>query len=180
VLELRAALLGSKPGETVELLVSRDGEESTREVTLGGRPRFQQFPERRLQVMERMGGELSRLRDGFPAVIESDIKLEPNLCGGPVVDMDGQVIGLSAARASRTRSYVIPSARIVELLKEEPTAPGLAQAQAQAPRPQAMPRMRGGRAPLDPGAADRMRQRLNEMRRLMEMFEREMRDLEGR
>lgn len=178
VLELRSALLDKKPAQVVELLVSRDGKETTRKVTLGGRPQFAQFPERRLQVMERMGGELSRVRDGFPSVLESDIKLEPNLCGGPVVDLEGQVVGLSAARASRTRSYVIPAARVVELLKQEPAMPGLARAEA--PRGEVMPQRRGGRAPADPGAAERMRMRLQEMRRLMETFEREMSEMENR
>ena len=44
--------------------------------------------------------------------------LKPNECGGPLVDLDGRVIGLNIARAGRTETYAIPSEVILQLLPE--------------------------------------------------------------
>ena len=39
---------------------------------------------------------------GFPAVLEHDTIVPQNLCGGPVVDVDGHDTGVNIAPASRT------------------------------------------------------------------------------
>lgn len=186
VFALRAALidLELEPGQTAQLWISRRGEERAVEVVLGRRPRFPQFPVARLRQMERMAGDkgLSRHADGFPAAIESDIKVWPEHCGGPAVDLDGRVVGIVIARATRTRSFVIPTARVLELLEQEPGAPAvaaLADEQAAAPpAAEGPPRRRG--APLDPGAFERRRARVEEMRMFLERFVEEMEALEER
>jgi hypothetical protein len=85
-----------------------------------------EFPRERLDVMERMGGDISRVRSGFPQVLETDMFLKPNEAGGPVVDLDGNFVGVTLARASRVRSFIIPAASLAGLLKSAAVDPQVA------------------------------------------------------
>ncbi|MGC4014631.1 MAG: hypothetical protein QM755_08975 [Luteolibacter sp.] len=118
VMELRNSLLGKNPGDKVAMKVSRGGNTIDVEVLLGNRPRLPQFTNLRLRQMEQMGGAISKVRDMFPAVVQSDLQLKPQQCGGPVVDLDGRVIGVSIAQADRTRSFFIPADEVVAMLKK--------------------------------------------------------------
>lgn len=53
------------------------------------------------------GGPFSQRRFGFPTVLAHDTTLAPDQCGGPLVDADGNVIGLNIARALRVTSYAL-------------------------------------------------------------------------
>ena len=59
---------------------------------------------------------MSRRRSGYPAAIQHDMLLKPNQCGGPLVNIDGNAVGVNIARASRVKSYAIPSEVIQEWL----------------------------------------------------------------
>src|SRR5690606_31507268 len=83
--------------------------------TLGKRPSGQAS---RSEAMNAMGGPLSARNSGFPAVIQHDTVLKPNECGGPLVTLAGEVIGINIARGGRTESYAIPSDVVVGVLKE--------------------------------------------------------------
>jgi S1-C subfamily serine protease len=111
------------------------------------------------------------------------MQLDRGRCGGPVVDLDGKVIGVSIARADRTRSFIIPASHLSDLLSKPPVTPEEAQAAKEAeeadlqaaisealPRPQQAPRA----VPLEQGAADRLRRHLEDMDRLMEQMRAEM------
>ena len=63
-------------------------------------------------------GAVSHRRDDFPAAIQHDTVLRPTDCGGPVVDVAGNVIGINIARADRTGSYALPSATVLALLEK--------------------------------------------------------------
>ena len=65
-----------------------------------------------------MGGELSGRRTGFPAVLQTDMVVEPKDCGGPVVDLDGKVLGINIARAGRVETWILPSENIRPLLDD--------------------------------------------------------------
>ncbi len=97
------------PGDVVRLLIRRDDDEMTLKATLGRRADldlensdFQSF----------LGGELSTRRSGFPSVLQHDTFLMPQHCGGPIVDLDGRVIGINIARAERIASYALTSSEI--------------------------------------------------------------------
>jgi len=96
-----------KPGEVVPIKLKRGEQEMEFKVALGGRPPEDPRLARR-DFQNRMGSELSKRRGGFPAIMQSDMVIKPTDCGGPIVDLDGKVIGLSIARAGRTESYVLP------------------------------------------------------------------------
>lgn len=178
LLELKNALTGVAPGATVSLLVDANGTEKNVNVLLGNRPKMPQYFGGRLEQMERMGGPISQVRDSFANVIQTDMRPKPNQIGGPVVDLKGRVIGITMARADRTRSFVMPSAAVEALLKKEAGNPAIAQVrgpgeQAQVPTRGAAPR---GRAAA--GSEDRLRRHLSDMQRLMEHMRSEMEALE--
>ena len=188
VLELKNSLNGVAPGSSVPLLVQRaDGTTRVIDVVVGNRPDLPQFSGDRLRLMERMGGPISEVRDSFTHVIQTDMRPKPNQIGGPVVDLKGNVLGITMARADRTRSFVMPSAAVMDLLKKPAADPLLAKANAedqeeagaagfrpapQAPRGMARPR---GKVMTE----ERMRRHLADMRRLMEHMQMEMEALEA-
>lgn len=109
---LRDLLDSSTPGQKVTLKVKRDGKELSLAVTLGA-------PEKsRGDIQNSMGSELSGRRTGFPAVLQTDMVVEPKNCGGPVVDLDGNVLGVNIARAGRVESWILPSENIRPLLAD--------------------------------------------------------------
>ena len=177
VLELRNSLVGRQPGESVTVRI-KDGEKPRDvEILLGNRPALPSYDGARLRQMERMGGPLSRVRDSFSRVIQTDMRLRPNQTGGPVVDMDGKVIGIAVARADRTRSFVMPAAAVAEMLESEPTDPSLAEVRDQPAEPEFRVARRMVPPPgrqADPGSQQRMRRHLSEMQQLMDFMLEEM------
>jgi serine protease Do len=117
--ELKNALSNKNPGDKVTLRIETAGKERSVEVRLSNRPVLGQFAGGRLNAMERMGGELNRIRDGFSRVVQSDMKIKSDQVGGPVVDLQGRVIGITMARADRTRTYIMGSEAVMDLLKRD-------------------------------------------------------------
>lgn len=63
----------------------------------------------RAERMNRMGSTPSARAEGFGQVIQHDTVLQNWQCGGPLVDLDGRVLGMNIARAGRVASYALPS-----------------------------------------------------------------------
>ena len=178
LLELKNSLVGINPGTTVSLLVRTGRAERKLEVLLGNRPQLPNFPGDRLRQMERMGGPISRVRDSFTRVIQTDMRPQPDQVGGPVVNLRGEVVGITMARADRTRSFVMPAAAVEELLAKPYRDPAVAkvrqpQEQAGLPVRGTAPRQRAA-----PRTEERMRRHLAEMQRLMDFMDEEMETLE--
>ena len=110
-------LRACKPKQRITLELLRDGEVSTKEVVLG---RYVRASGRtpRLTRKDRLGGPLSEDGWGYPSALQHDLVLAPDQCGGPLVTLDGKVIGINIARSSRIRSFAIPSEMVVELMTE--------------------------------------------------------------
>ena len=103
-------IIGDQPvGTVVKLQILRDGQEQTVEVTLTSRPEVVNARAARGERMNRMGGQLSSRRTGFPAVIQHDSLLSPTTCGGPLVTLDGKAIGINIARSGRVESFALPA-----------------------------------------------------------------------
>jgi len=103
-----------KAGDTVTIRLRRAKEEKELKVTLGKRPSGMA----RADVQNSMGSKLSERRTGFPHILQHDTVLPPNDCGGPLVEIDGKVVGLNIARAGRTETYAIPSDAVLALLPQ--------------------------------------------------------------
>jgi serine protease Do len=178
LLALKNALTGVAPGGKVSLLVEANGGENKVEVTLGNRPQLPQYANGRFEQMERMGGPVSQVRDSFTQVIQTDMRPKPNQVGGPVVDLQGRVLGITMARADRTRSFVMPAAAVVDLLKKEAGNPAMAQVRQEEKEAPAAVRGNPQRGRAMPGSEDRMRRHLSDMQRLMDHLHQEMEALE--
>lgn len=103
------------PGEQLTLEVRREEETLTIKATLmrlsdvtGGRP----------VVQNNLGGPLSERRTGFVSVLQHDSVVQPNECGGVVVDVSGNAIGINIARAGRIATYALPAKLVLEALEE--------------------------------------------------------------
>jgi len=179
LLELKNALAGKSPGSTISLLVQTNDGEKKFSVLLGKRPPLPNYPGDRLRQMEHMGGPLSQVRDAFTHVMQSDMRPQPEQIGGPVVDLQGRVVGITMARADRTRSFIMPSAAVKNLLRKPPHDPALAQVRRSARTP-ANP----GRRQLpqqgfqNPGDEEHMRRHILDIQRLMDYMLEEMDGLE--
>lgn len=184
LIEMRTALAGFGPGDRLSIRYQRGGAEARVEAELKEKSEsFQQFPNDRLRQMEKMGTSLSLVRAGFPSVVQTDMQLERDRVGGPVVDLDGRFIGVAIARADRTRSFIIPTRAIVELLEREAVTPEEAQQALAQQRVERRPVGQGvpeGRPPRQriiparPQQAENLRRHLEDMERLMERMRAEM------
>jgi len=123
------------PGSNVLVRYRRGNQTRTTNVILGSRPReldASRVPKKRLDQMQRMGAVPNQIRTDFPSVIQSDMPIQPNdtpddprddftnECGGPVVDLDGNVVGLLIARGSRIKTFIIPTFTLQQLLRTQP------------------------------------------------------------
>lgn len=185
LMELRSSLIGIDPGSRIELLVKRGRTERVFDILLGNRPPLPQFPAARLRQMERMGGPISGVGTAFSRVIQTDMRLLPDQAGGPVVDLDGRVLGITLARADRTRSFVMPAANVKALIARQPTSPAIAEAAAEeeslfemAGSPRRPMRETRPEPPQALPSPDRMRRQLSDVRRLRELLIEELELLE--
>lgn len=74
---------------------------------------------RRERMMNRMDERgLSKVRDRFPSVLQTDMTISPSESGLPVVDSEGRLVGVVLARAGRVKTYLLSVATISGLLEE--------------------------------------------------------------
>lgn len=106
------ALEETRPGQIVTVRVKRGSEEV--ELT----PKLRGWTPDRTDFQNQLGSKLSHRRTRFPVVLQHDTVLRPVDCGGPLVDLDGKVIGINIARAGRTESYAIPAEAVKPLLDD--------------------------------------------------------------
>lgn len=118
---LQETIRARQPGDKIIIVYDREGKSQTLRVTLGSMTDL--VHDERSEFQNSLGGALSERRSGFPLAIQHDSVLRPADCGGAVVDIEGQVVGLNIARAGRVESYALPAALVREtvdkLLKTE-------------------------------------------------------------
>jgi serine protease Do len=103
-------------GEEITLEIKRGEELLTIKAVLG---RMSDLTGGRPVVQNNLGGPLSERRTGFPSVLQHDSVVQPNQCGGPVLDIHGDAVGINIARAGRISTYALPVdviKRVVEQL----------------------------------------------------------------
>lgn len=105
------------PGDKMIVDYLRNGQQRQTIATLAGRnvggPTADRFKQ-----METFGAIPSKRRDEFPLVFQHDTPLVPEQCGGPVTNLDGEVVGINIARGGRVASYAIPADHLQVLLGE--------------------------------------------------------------
>ncbi len=105
-----------KAGDKVRLKFQRGEAIVEKEIALADRAAMIGSGRGGPDKMNSMGSTLSRRKTDFLSAMQTDLPLQSTQCGGPVTDLDGNVIGLVIARAGRVETMVLPSATIRELL----------------------------------------------------------------
>jgi serine protease Do len=107
-----------REGQTITVRVRRDAKEFEAALRMLAPPPGEAgagfFPQR----SGNLGAEVSRRAQGFERAIEHDTVLPPWLCGGPLVNLDGQAIGLNIARASRVTTYALPATLVQRIFAD--------------------------------------------------------------
>ena len=130
--QLQKIVSAMKPGDNVKLRYSRDDKEAEIEFNLTSREELTKIQQeefkklnnlkelpsdrRMLDPTAQMGGSLSGNATGYPNAVQSDLTIDSQDCGGPVVDVDGHVVAIAIARSERVSTYMIPGKVILTLL----------------------------------------------------------------
>lgn len=117
VAELVKSIRDRRPGDQVEIELVRGGNPMTLKATLAGRE-IDGEQAARFKMMNRLGAFPSRRDDNFPCVFQHDTPLFPEQCGGPIADLQGNVVGLNIARLGRAASYALPSTQVKTALDD--------------------------------------------------------------
>ncbi len=117
VTDLVNTIRRQNPGESIEINFIRGGEERSTNAILAGRDMTGERAAR-YQMMARLGAIPSRRASQFPVVLQHDSPLLPEHCGGPLTDLQGNVIGINIARNNRSASYAIPSDHVKTILNQ--------------------------------------------------------------
>lgn len=106
-------LRGMFPGERVHLTILRSNESRGTDTLEIDAPIRDYDMMRESENDSRVNGPRNDRLSGFDRVIQHDTVLDPDECGGPVLDTSGQVIGVNIARAGRVVSYALPSSLVM-------------------------------------------------------------------
>ncbi len=105
-----------RPGDKISIDYLRGAEFRSTIAKLDGR-RLSGERASRFKMMSRLGAIPSRRDDGFPVVFQHDAPLFPEQCGGPILDLNGNVIGMNIARSGRAATYAIPANHLVTVVE---------------------------------------------------------------
>ena len=122
-IELRNLLQRLVPGSETTILYRRNGDEKVATVKLGSRADnagIKRVPRERMERMQRMGTSINRVRSDFPSVVQSDIPINPEDTGAPVLDLDGKLVGITIARSSRIKTFITPAETLLRVLASDP------------------------------------------------------------
>ena len=122
-----------KAGDKVRLKLQRGEAIVEKEIALAERPLMPGSIRSSNDKMNSMGSTISKRRTDFPSVMQTDLPLQATQCGGPVTDLDGNVVGLVIARSGRVETMVLPSETIRQLLGSVDFSK---EGQAAAPKPE--------------------------------------------
>ncbi|MFT5412084.1 MAG: serine protease Do, partial [Verrucomicrobiales bacterium] len=101
------------PGETVRLTIQRGAERIPIELILGSRSKIFDMFDRNQQ----MSGKTSVRKAGFSDALQHELPLAPDAMGGPLVDLEGNAVGLNIARADRVTTFALPSELVQDIAK---------------------------------------------------------------
>jgi len=108
--EVAEILQGFRDGQTVHIRFQREKKEFDAAIKLKapgpGQLGINAFESER---ESRFSGDVSLRSQGFEQAIQHDTVLEPWQCGGPLVNLNGEAIGLNIARANRVATYALPA-----------------------------------------------------------------------
>ena len=115
--ELMKIIASKGPGDIVKFNIKTSaGEVKEVSVTLASRAEMAQLGG--VDPTAQMGTDLSNRPGGFPSALQNDLGINANQCGGPVVDIDGNAVGLNIARSGRTSTLMLSGKLVKSLLSQ--------------------------------------------------------------
>jgi len=112
--EVMSRLKGLMAGQRVDVGILRNGKKSLVTAQMMDLTNALLIDPTEMEV----NGEISSRSTGFQNIIQHDSVIAPNQCGGPIVDVFGNAVGLNIARAGRVSSYAIPASVVSSLVVE--------------------------------------------------------------
>ncbi len=106
------------PGEEIRLTLLRNGKEIVADVVLGEAESLNPLFERSRQQNTMGGNVLSKRRQDFPMAVQHDSLIKPEQCGGPVVNLEGEVVGINIARQGRVSSLLLPASIVMPIISD--------------------------------------------------------------
>jgi serine protease Do len=121
--QLQKLVVSLKPEQVVKVAIERDGKPKELELSLGNRAQMQESvgasgDKRQFDQTALMGSSLSKNASGYPNALQSDLALQAEDAGGPVIDVNGSIVGLNIARSERVSTYLIPGKIVNSLLAD--------------------------------------------------------------
>jgi serine protease Do len=101
------------PGDTIIIKLRRSGTILEKPVTL--KPVHIPPSEHPAEHFE---GGPSKIRDGFDKVFTHDAILHPEMCGGPIYDVNGFFCGINVARHSRASTLAMPASVVFHFIEK--------------------------------------------------------------
>ena len=114
---LQETVAAYSPGDRITITLLRRGKEIDISLTLGDGNQINPMMDRSNQ-QNRMGSSLSRRSNDFELALQHDSPLQAKQCGGPLVDLSGNVVGINIARSGRVDSLALPTELILPILEE--------------------------------------------------------------
>jgi serine protease Do len=108
---------GYKPSDKISIRIRRGEEEKDVDAVLRRRGEFPEAIRTFEDPRNSISGALSAQRSGFPAALQHDLFLKPSQCGGPLTNLDGEVVGVNIAHSGRTESLALNGATLVTVLQ---------------------------------------------------------------
>lgn len=115
---IEKAVRSHLPGEKVSIGIRRGDRWLTLRVILDDKSKVAPMPGASEQNLDSQTTALSRRRWNFTRGIQHDGAVHPMNCGGPLIDLDGHVLGINIARAGRIHSYAIPTELVVDFVNK--------------------------------------------------------------
>ncbi len=106
-----------EPGDQIAIKFLRDDIPNETTATLAGNL-INGERAARFKMMNRLGAVPSRRHSGFPNVFQHDMPIFPEHCGGLILDLDGNAVGLNIARNGRAATYALPADQIEKIVDE--------------------------------------------------------------
>ncbi|GHC52011.1 trypsin-like peptidase domain-containing protein [Roseibacillus persicicus] len=107
---------GFSGGDEITIELEREGVKKTLQFPLGSRPAGSHSAA--FIKMNEMSGPLSKKVSGYPLVLQHDMPLSPEQCGGPILNLQGQCLGINVARAGRVKTYALPLEELAPFLQK--------------------------------------------------------------
>ncbi len=107
-----------RPGSKIDVTVVRDGKNKKVQIVLGDREKLNAREQARSNQQNTMSGSRSDRRKDFPLAFRHDGYLVRTEVGGPVVDLDGKVVGINIARGGRVESLALPNSIVFGVIEK--------------------------------------------------------------